>query len=61
MREHPPRDFKEEKLLEVYQEYIGFIEILVVGATLSEATTLAIPKELTELGLAKEAEDLMTT
>ncbi len=51
LREHPPRDFKEEKQTEVYQGYVGFIEIHVTGASLSGATTLAIPKELTELGL----------
>ncbi len=54
LREYPPRDFKEEKKLEVYQGYIGFVEIHVFGAKLSEATTLAIPKELTELGLADD-------
>lgn len=54
LREHPPRNFDKEKILEVYQGYIGFVEIHVIGATLSESTTLAIPKELTELGLAEE-------
>ncbi len=54
LEEHPPRNFNEEKRLEVYQGYIGFVEIHVVGASLSEATTLAIPKELTELGLAED-------
>ena len=51
LRQHPPRNFKEEKQTEVYQGYVGFIEIHVTGASLSAATTLAIPKELTELGL----------
>ena len=51
LREHPPRDFKEERQTEVYQGYVGFIEIHVTGASLSGSTTLAIPKELTELGL----------
>ena len=51
LREHPPRDFREEKQAEVYQGYVGFIEIHVTGASLSGTTTLAIPKELTELGL----------
>ena len=51
LQEHPPRDFKEEKQTEVYQGYVGFIEIHVTGASLSGTTTLAIPKELTELGL----------
>ena len=51
LQEHPPRDFKEEKQTEVYQGYVGFIEIHVTGASLSGATTLTIPKELTELGL----------
>ena len=51
MQEHPPRDFKEEKQTEVYQGYVGFIEIHVTGASLSGTTTLAVPKELTELGL----------
>ena len=51
LREHPPRNFKEEKQTEVYQDYVGFIEIHVTGSSLSEMTTLAIPKELTELGL----------
>ena len=54
LREHPPRNFDKEKILEVYQGYIGFVEIHVIGATLSESTTLAIPKELTELGLGEE-------
>ena len=51
LQEHPPRDFKEEKQTEVYLGYVGFIEIHVTGASLSGTTTLAIPKELTELGL----------
>ena len=51
LQQHPPRDFKEEKQTEVYQGYVGFIEIHVTGASLSGTTTLAIPKELTELGL----------
>lgn len=51
LKEHPPRDFKEEKQTEVYQGYVGFVEIHVTGASLSGATTLAVPKELTELGL----------
>ena len=51
LQEHPPRDFKEEKQTEVYQGYVGFIEIHMTGSSLSGTTTLAIPKELTELGL----------
>ena len=51
LREHPPRDFRKEKETEVYQDYVGFIEIHVIGASLAESTTLAIPDELTELGL----------
>ena len=51
LREHPPRDFRKEKETEVYQDYVGFIEIHVMGASLAESTTLAIPNELTELGL----------
>ena len=51
LQQHPPRDFKEEKQTEVYQGYVGFIEIHVTGSSLSGTTTLAIPKELTELGL----------
>ena len=51
LREHPPRDFQKEKETEVYQDYVGFIEIHVIGASLAESTTLAIPNELTELGL----------
>ena len=51
LREHPPRDFRKEKETEVYQDYVGFIEIHVIGASLAESTTLAIPNELTELGL----------
>ncbi|MCY4503965.1 MAG: hypothetical protein OXE57_20765 [Alphaproteobacteria bacterium] len=54
LQEHPPRDFKEEKQTEVYQGYVGFIEIHVTGASLSRTTTLAIPKELTELGLEND-------
>ncbi len=56
--EHPPRNFKDEKKLEVYQGYIGFVEIHVIGASLSEAATLAIPKQLIEIGLAGAADDL---
>ncbi len=51
LQDHPPRDFKEEKQTEVYQGYLGFIEVHVIGASLSKTTTLSIPKELTELGL----------
>ena len=51
LREHPPRDFRREKETEVYQGYVGFIEIHVTGASLASATTLTIPRELTELGL----------
>ncbi len=51
LQEHPPRDFKEEKQTEVYRGYVGFIEIHVTGASLSGTATLAIPKELIELGL----------
>ena len=51
LREHPPRNFKKEKSTEVYQGYVGFIEIHVTGASLANSTTLAIPEELTELGL----------
>ena len=54
LREHPPRDFQKEKATEVYLGYVGFIEIHVTGASLASATTLAIPKELTELGLATD-------
>lgn len=51
LREHPPRDFRHEKLTEVYQGYIGFVEIHVDGANLPSGTNLTIPKELAELGL----------
>ncbi len=51
LQEHPPRDFTEEKQTEVYQGYVGFIEIHVTGASLSGTTTLTIPQEPTELGL----------
>ena len=51
LREHPPRDFQREKETEVYQGYVGYIEIRVTGASLASTTTMAIPKELTELGL----------
>ena len=54
LREHPPRDFRKEKETEVYQDYVGFVEIHVTGAGLSKATTLAIPDELTELGLGTD-------
>ena len=54
LREHPPREFWKEKATEVYQDYVGFIEIHVTGATLDKATTLAIPDELTELGLGTD-------
>lgn len=54
MRERPPRDFQKEKQTEVYQGYVGFIEIHVTGASLASATTLAIPKDITELGLADD-------
>lgn len=54
LREHPPRDFRREKETEVYQDYVGFIEMHVTGAGLSKATTLAIPDELTELGLGTD-------
>ncbi len=54
LKEHPPRDFKKEKQTEIYQGYVGFVEIQVEGGGLSGATTLAIPKELTELGLATD-------
>ncbi len=40
--------------MEVYQDYVGFIEIHVAGAGLSKATTLSIPDELTELGLGTD-------
>ena len=51
LREHPPRDFRKEKATEVYQGYVGLIEIRVMGASLAKSTTLAIPDDLTELGL----------
>ena len=51
LEQHPPRDFKEEKETEVYSGYVGFIELRVTGASLADGTTLAVPKELTELGL----------
>ena len=54
LSEHPPRDFQKEKETEVYQDYVGFIEIHVTGATLAKATTLAIPDDLTELGLGTD-------
>lgn len=54
LHEHPPRDFRKEKDTEVYQGYVGFVEIQVTGATLSKATTLAIPDALTELGLGTD-------
>ena len=54
LREHPPRDFQKEKATEVYQGYVGFIEIHVSGASLASATTMAIPKDLTELGLEND-------
>ena len=60
LREHPPRDFQKEKEAEVYQGYVGFIEIHVTGSSLSTATTLAIPKELTELGLETNLRDRLS-
>ena len=60
LQEHPPRNFKEEKYTEVYQSYVGFIEMRVTGASLSNATTLAIPKELTELGLENNLRDRLS-
>ena len=60
LREHPPRDFQKEKATEVYQGYIGFIEIHVTGASLATATTLAIPRKLTELGLESDLRDRLS-
>ncbi|MYK32590.1 MAG: hypothetical protein F4051_13010 [Boseongicola sp. SB0670_bin_30] len=60
LEEHPPRDFKEEKEAEVYQGYVGFVEIHVTGASLSGVTTLAIPKELTELGLEADLRERLS-
>ena len=60
LREHPPRDFQREMETEVYQGYVGFIEIHVIGASLASATTLAIPKALTELGLATDLRDRLS-
>lgn len=54
LREDLPRDFRREKESEVHQDYVGFIEIHVTGAGLSKATTLAIPDELTKLGLGTD-------
>ena len=60
LREHPPRDFHKEKATEVYQGYVGFIEIHVTGASLASATTLTIPKQLTELGLESDLRDRLS-
>ena len=60
LREHPPRDFQKEKETEVYRGYVGFIEIHVTGASLAGVTTLAIPRELTELGLATDLRDRLS-
>lgn len=51
LAEHPPRDFRRERATEVYQGYVGFIEMHVQGAWLAEKTSLTIPEELTEVGL----------
>ena len=60
LREHPPRDFQKENETEVYQGYVGFIEIHVTGASLASATSLAIPKKLTELGLETDLRDRLS-
>ena len=60
LREHPPRDFQREQETEVYQGYVGFIEIHVTGASLASATTMAIPRELTELGLENDLRDRLS-
>ena len=58
--EHPPRDFKDEKKLEVYSAYIGFIEIQLTGSSLAKSTTLSIPKEYIEIGLNENARKQLT-
>jgi len=58
--EHPPRNYKEEKELEVYSSYLGFIEIQLTGSSLAKSTTLSIPKELTEIGLDKDLRRLLS-
>ena len=60
LKVHPPRDFNKEKEIEVYQSYIGFIEIHLTGASLASKTTLAVPKELIELGLEKELRERLS-
>ena len=51
LRGHPPRDFRKEQVPEVYQDFVGFIEIHVTGASLAESTIVGIPDDLTELEL----------
>ncbi len=49
--EHPIRDFKSERWTEVYTGYVGFIEIHLTGARLSEKMTLTVPNEFKGIGL----------
>ena len=43
LRGHPPRDFRKESATEVYQDYVGFIEIYVTGESLaSTVSTIGI-------------------
>jgi len=60
LQQHPPRDFKQEKHTQVYRGYVGFVEIYVKGSSLAKATTLAIPSELTELGLGTDLRDKLS-
>ena len=53
IKEHPPRNYAEEKGIIVYTAYVGYIEMRLVGASLGEGTRLTIPSELVERGLGE--------
>ena len=54
IEEHPPRDYSKERMITVYTQYVGYIEIRLVGASHGKGTLMKIPPELVALGLDDE-------
>ncbi|MCY4050871.1 MAG: hypothetical protein OXF60_05190 [Gammaproteobacteria bacterium] len=57
LRNHPPRNISQEKILTVYNGYVGYIEIKMSGTNLENKINLNIPKEIIEIGLRDELRD----
>ncbi|MXY53539.1 MAG: hypothetical protein F4Y86_13575 [Gammaproteobacteria bacterium] len=54
IRQHPPRDYAQEREVTVYTSFVGYIELRLVGAQLGKEVRLKIPNQLVERGLGED-------